>query len=364
MTKVIDYTKALVEIPSVSGNEQKCLDFMASWMSNKGLNDIVITTDYVAGYKKGSNPHSALILTGHIDTVSEGNLDAWQSNPWRPIIDDDKLRGLGTSDMKGGVAATMAAIESVDNPAVDTWLVIVSNEEVDGRGTAEFSKYFAKNYSYDQASAIILEPTDLERIEIGHRGNAFIELSFQGQAGHGSQQDSFDASALGKATYFLADIAKIANNLVTRFTDPILGTPSIVPTGINAGNSKSPNKTPDSADLTVDIRTTPALDETLDTELDQLGKKYSFTWREIANRVGSSLCSPDAPIVGSLLKEAGELPTAISHGATDQGFLQQIGVDTVVFGPGEFSQAHAQNEWISCNKLEKATSIVARLVKG
>ena len=274
MTKVIDYTKSLVKIPSVSGNEKQCLDFIASWMRDRGFKDIVVTADYAAGYKKGIDSQNALILTGHIDTVSEGKLEAWQNNPWEPVINDDKLHGLGVSDMKGGVAVAMAAIESVSNPAFDTWLVVVGNEEVDGRGTAAFCKYFAKNYTYDQTSAIILEPTDLERIEIGHRGNAFVKLSFQGQAGHGSQQDSFEVSALGKATKFLADVAKIAESLTEKFKDPVLGNPSIVPTGIRAGSPESPNKTSDSTDIVVDIRTTPTLDDTLNIQLDQLGKEY------------------------------------------------------------------------------------------
>lgn len=362
-TKAVEYTKKLIEIQSVSGDEQTCLEFMANWMRSRGFQDIVINEDYSIGFKKGIDSNKALILTGHIDTVSAGNLESWRTDPWKPTIIGDKLHGLGASDMKGGIAAAMAAIESVEEPVVDTWLVAVSNEEVDGRGTAAFAKYFAAHYQYDSVSAVILEPTDLDRIEIGHRGNAFIRLGFRGQAGHGSQQDSFEKSALGNTSKFLSDIAEISDQLATDYTDSVLGKPTIVPTGVEAGGPKSPNKTPDSAYMVVDIRTTPALDSDLNSELDSLGTKYGFSWTEVASRVGSSVCDPDAPIIAQLKDMAGDLPMEVSYGATDQGFLQEIGIDTVVFGPGTFSQAHAQNEYIEIEKLEKVTEIMANLVR-
>lgn len=362
MTTALEYTKELIRIPSVSGNEKNCLEYVHAWMQAAGLSDLVITKDYVAGYKKGKESGAALILTGHVDTVSEGKQEAWQTNPWEPIVDGDKLYGLGGSDMKGGVAAAMAAIESIVEPAVDTWLAVVSNEEVDGSGTAAFADYFAKHYHYDAASAIIPEPTNFDRIEVGHRGNAFVTLTFHGQAGHGSQQASFAPSALGLAANFLSDIDTIAAALVVAFADPVLGNPTIVPTGAAAGSPASPNKTADEADITIDIRTTPALDVALPAWLAQLAETYGCTWQYAANPVASCVCEPTVPIIKKVQEIVGKIPTVVSHGATDQGFLQAIGIDTIVFGPGEFENAHSQNEWVSCSKVEKTAELFTALI--
>lgn len=363
MTKAIQYTKELIRIPSVSGDEQHCLQYLASWMEAQGLHDITQTNDFVCGYKKGKNANEALILTGHIDTVSEGKIEAWQADPWCAVVEGDKLYGLGGTDMKGGIAAIMAAIESIDMPEVDTWLVAVANEEVDGSGTAAFVRYFSHTYHYASASALIAEPTDLARVEVGHRGNAFVELIFHGQAGHGSQQAGFATSGMGMATAFMAAIDETAVALNDQFKDAIVGSPSIVPTSIQAGDPSSPNKTPDTAKVIVDIRTTPALDRELSPWLTSVGEMYGYEWHYAADPVPSCVCDPPSPIVQKLQRVTGELPTAISHGATDQGCLLAAGIDTVVFGPGEFANAHTQNEWVSAGKINAMTDIIVQLTR-
>lgn len=65
-----------------------------------------------------------------------------------------------------------------------------------------------------------------------------------------------------------------------------------------------------------------------------------------------------------LQQVTGELPTAISHGATDQGCLQAAGIDTVVFGRGELANAHTQNEWVSAGKINAMTDIIVRLTRN
>lgn len=358
----VEYTKQLLQIPSVSGNESQCLAYIEEWMNTQGLYGIIRTDDYVAGYKKGQRSSQALLLTGHIDTVSAGELDAWQTDPWQPVINGDKLHGLGASDMKGGIAAEMAALEAVEVPAVDTWLVVVANEEVDGSGTAAFCEYFTNAYTYEVVNAVIAEPTGLDHIEIGHRGNAFVQLIFNGQAGHGSQQASFGKSALGSAAAFLADIDAIAKKLAEVYSDPTLGAPSIVPTSVQTGSAASPNKTSDRASIVADIRTTPSLDAALDSWLNALGVQYGFAWQNVADPVPSCLCPATAPILGKIQSITGNVRMTVSPGATDQGFLQAIGVDTIVFGPGEFAQAHAQNEWVSCKKLAQAVEYFTALI--
>src|SRR3990167_7352058 len=114
-----------------------------------------------------------------MDTVYSGSLP-WRYGPWTAHKDGDKMIGLGASDMKGGLAASMLLAEAMaanGKPPVDMWFTYVVKEEVDGSGTESFADWFKKKGyvgRYRDMAAIFTEPTGLVEIEHGHRGNMFI----------------------------------------------------------------------------------------------------------------------------------------------------------------------------------------------
>lgn len=376
----IELTKKLIEIESVSGNETEILEFLADFLRGNSA-EVWQNKDFAAGVlrirtngNEFSKSSRAIILTGHIDTVSAGDLRAWERSPWEATEMNGKIIGLGASDMKGGLAAQfIAGLEFVKEnnfeSNFDLWLVAVSNEEIDGRGSRNFVKWLneQKEFDYSEFFGVIAEPTNCENIEIGHRGNRFVRLKFKGESGHASQQANFQKSALSKASFFLSRIDDIFKNWQESFSNDFLGSPSLVPTSLKSGEDKSPNKTAPSAELILDIRTTPELDSDFKNTFNSLAEKYDFKWEYHSDPVPSSLVSKKSRVIENILKvsKLNEESIMVSPGATDQGeFVNGLkNAQIVVFGPGEWDEAHHQNEFIYIDKLSKYKTWIIDFLK-
>ncbi len=376
----IELTKKLIEIESVSGNETEILEFLADFLRGNSA-EVWQNKDFAAGVlrirtngNEFSKSSRAIILTGHIDTVSAGDLRAWERSPWEATEMNGKIIGLGASDMKGGLAAQfIAGLEFVKEnnfeSNFDLWLVAVSNEEIDGRGSRNFVKWLneQKEFDYSEFFGVIAEPTNCENIEIGHRGNRFVRLKFKGESGHASQQANFQRSALSKASFFLSRIDDIFKNWQESFSNDFLGSPSLVPTSLKSGEDKSPNKTAPSAELILDIRTTPELDSDFKNTFNSLAEKYDFKWEYHSEPVPSSLVSKKSRVIENILKvsKLNEESIMVSPGATDQGeFVNGLkNAQIVVFGPGEWDEAHHQNEFIYIDKLSKYKTWIIDFLK-
>lgn len=368
MTQTRTLLEQLISIPSVSGDEVAILAFCRQWLTDHGANEVISEPLFTAGVvrARGESPATrALIFCGHVDTVAAGDESAWIGSPWQPRQEGDRLHGLGSSDMKAGVAAQMTAFAhyaTAPRDDLDVWCVQVANEEVDGAGSAAFAKFFAAQTRYQQADCLIAEPTDMTHIEIGHRGNRFIELIFTGESGHASQEQHYDRSALPKVVSFLEALPEIQSHLHAAYHDETLGQPSFTPTRISPEGSYSSNKTAAAALVAVDVRTTPSLDTEFDSWITMIAKQYGATWRYAAEPVSSALCPSDASIIQQLQRAASGTTVTVSPGATDQAFFQAIGINTVVFGPGNFDQAHVVNESVSLANLAGARQVYQQLI--
>lgn len=366
----IALTKQLITIPSVSDNEAEILSFVAKWMDQAGFDQVITKERFTAGLirgksKAGQPAGKALLLCGHIDTVPAGDESAWQGSPWQPRTKGDRLYGLGASDMKSGVAIQMITGQSYlteRRDDLDLWCVAVAHEEVDGAGSADFTKYFAQSTSYDQVSCIIAEPTD-QRIELGHRGNRFVQLLFEGKSGHASQESAYSISSLPPLITFMNDLIRVRLELHRTYYHPTLGEPTFTPTRIEPAGMYSSNKTASASYIAVDIRTTPELDQAFDSWLDQLASKYHFSWRYAADPVSSALCDENASILRAMQHILPEASTAVSYGATDQAFFQAIGAQTVIYGSGDFDQAHAINESVSLARIKDTYRVYRQLIR-
>ena len=357
---IISLTKKLISIPSTSGDEAEILSYISNWLADKNFEINHQTDQFCAGLSRKTGADRALILAGHIDTVGADPAD-WPQPPTQPVEKNGRIYGLGASDMKAGVAANLLLAAKPAKRQRDIWVVATAGEEIDGAGTAAFTKWFKQKYHYQQVDCLIAEPTGLQRVEIGHRGNRFVEVCFTGRAGHTSQPGNYDGSAIQKLQILLSNVNKIANQL-EKFSDPLLGQPSLVPSSVLSGSSQAPNQSAPTATAVLDIRTTPALDRGFEEWFQDLSRQYDFTWRYIANPVGSAL-NRHSQLAAAITQSLPGVEITTSPGATDQRLFEQAGIPTVVFGPGEFSPAHAPNEYIEISKLEKYISVINKIVR-
>ena len=365
---IIELAKQLIAIPSVSGNEAEALDFVASWMRSANFDEVITDERFTAGLirAKGQTAKRALILCGHVDTVSPGDESAWRQSPWQPYVMNGRLYGLGATDMKAGVALQMIAAAEYANERrddLDVWCVTVASEEVDGAGSADFAKYFSEKTQYKEVSCAIAEPTD-NRIEIGHRGNKFVEFIFERTSSHASQESAYYDSSLPAVVSFLNNLPEIREQLHATYSHDILGAPSFTPTRIEPAGSYSNNKTAGASSVIVDIRTTPPLDADFENWVGEIVARYDCTWRHPATPVPSALCDTNAKILKTMQHLLPESETAVSYGGTDQAFFQAIGAETVIYGPGDFDQAHTVDESVLITRINETYDTYRRLIQS
>lgn len=160
MEEVAKLAKELIAIPSVSGDEAEILKFCADWFRGTEFDDVFTDDMFTAGVVRAASGTAsrALILCGHVDTVAPGDESAWSRNPWQAYVRDGRLYGLGSGDMKMGVALQMIVAKEYINARrdnLDVWCVVVANEEVDGAGSAAFTNFFAQQTNYEEVSCLI-----------------------------------------------------------------------------------------------------------------------------------------------------------------------------------------------------------------
>ena len=159
------------------------------------------------------------------------------------------------------------------------------------------------------------------------------------------------------------DLIRVRLELHRTYYHPTLGEPTFTPTRIEPAGVYSSNKTASASYIAVDIRTTPELDQAFDSWLDHLASKYHFSWRYAADPVPSALCDKKASILRAMQHILPEASTAVSYGATDQAFFQAIGAQTVIYGPGDFDQAHAINESVSLARIKDTYRVYRQLIR-
>ena len=203
--QIVDFLRQMVRIPSVTGNEGALAQFVAESLSSMGLqvdswelNAKELEARYpgyfvnwghpyqarpnVVGIWRGRRGGRSLLLNGHLDVVSPEPVSAWRHDPWAGEIEDGKLFGRGTCDMKGGNAAMIMALRVLREEGVelkgDVIIESVIEEEGPGNGTLACQ---ARGYRAD--AGIVAEPTDLE-IHVAATGFVGAMIVIEGKPAH------------------------------------------------------------------------------------------------------------------------------------------------------------------------------------
>ena len=281
--------KNLIEIKSYSGEEEKIRNYIQNWFKERGIESVVQDGNLIVHFE-GKDRSKAFIFNSHMDTVSAGDLE-WKYGPWTPTKKEGKLYGLGSSDMKSGKTASMLLAEKISKtkkPPVDLWFTYVVKEEVDGSGTESFAKWFADNNypkKYEEMAGIFTEPTSLQEIEHGHRGNIFFKATSTGDSGHASRPSKIEKHAVREMIKFADALHTSLNTIRQEFADNLFEPPTIGEmTSIQAGlkikdnliEVESPNKFPSQCIATFDLRTTPKFHEVAFEKIRGIGKKHGI----------------------------------------------------------------------------------------
>jgi len=311
--------------------------------------------------RTGRRGGPALMFNGHLDVVGT---DGMVHEPFDPALRDGRIYGRGSADMKGGIAAMCAAAARAAS-ATDAELVIaaVIDEENESLGTRALV-----DRGIRADAAIVTEPTRLA-IMPAHRGFVWLEIELRGRAAHGSRYD-IGVDAIRHAGLLLAELDAFEERVLVTRTHPLLGRASLHASLVQGGIGMSTY--PDRCLLSIERRTVPGetvasvVDEVRDAFARVAARRPAFDASvRVITAQGPSDVSPEAAVVQSLTRAIeSEGMTATIEGMsawTDAAILNEAGIPSICFGPGDIRLAHAAEEWIPVAEIERATAVLARM---
>lgn len=361
----LELLQQLIRIPSYSGQEQKIQQFIKNHFEENGIETFFQDENLVV-YLKGKDPTRAFIFNSHTDVVDIGDESKWKHGPWSGDIEGGRIYGRGASDMKGGVYASIETAKSLSKEGqspTDIWFIYVVREETDGSGTKSFAKWFKEHgypKQYKEMAAIFTEPTNLTTVEYGNRGNFFIKAAIDGDAGHSSRPHQIKTHVIMQMVKFINDLEQESIQWEEQFKGSEFAPPTITPTAIEA-KSSSPNKTSDHCKAVFDLRTIPGFHQEAFDRVSRIAQQHGITLSLVYPDAPSGYTKPDAKIVKVIRSIFPKVQLEVFEAAADLGFLTSIGIEGVIFGPGETEQAHRIDESATISQVEKAPQIFEQI---
>ena len=374
----IDFLSQLIQIDTAGGFEDRVATVLQSFMKQQDISCRRLSvmpgrSNFYAQLGTGKNG-KVLAFCGHQDVVKTEDPAMWHFPPFSAHIENGRMYGRGTADMKGGLAAMAIALAELK----DTGVTLNGKLELLGTVAEESSKInhmqgaqqFAKDGYVDNiTAAIFAEPTNAD-IAYAHKGSITYRIDSIGKAAHSSRPD-LGFNAITPLIHFYQEQEQYFHELVTQYENPVLGKAVPVVTKINGGEQL--NAVPDHAELFVKLRTIPETDnddiiahlkriidyvndqDHAQLSLEILGNKMAVTTDRnaeivnIAQHAADQLLGRDFSVRGIAFgTDASEMSKANSD------------MDVLVFGPGN-ATAHKIDEYIDLDLYLKMIDIYKQI---
>ncbi len=366
--QILAITQSLVQIPSLAGEEGAVIQRAAQWMGELGYDSVHIDDcGNLVGTLYGSEG-ATVVYDSHVDTVAAGDLSAWRYDPFGAVVDEGKLYGRGSCDMKGAVAASMAALAYAKQDGVlrGTALLSASVGEEVIEGLA-FSRVLD---AHKPDLVVICEPTELRLVTAG-RGRAEMMITTYGKSAHASTPQ-LGVNALKQMAKLVGALDALTPpedaRLGKGILEPteIISTPypcvSVLPYQCRArydrrvllGETAESVLVPIHAVLTQLAATDPTFRAEAIIELGEFtcytgltlhGKKFQAAWHTAES-------SALVQAAHSALQKAGQA-AEIGHYSfcTNGSYAASIGLPVIGYGPGAETTAHITDEYLTLDQL-------------
>ncbi|MBQ3509199.1 MAG: M20 family metallopeptidase [Peptococcaceae bacterium] len=357
----------LVRLPSENpgGTEQQvseyCKDFLTALGYEVSFVELMPGRNNVIARLKGQGIAKPIVFSGHMDVVpvSTETESEWRFPPFSGTISEGYIWGRGACDMKGGIAAALAAAELLAKqnivPPGDIMFALTVDEEDLMRG----AKQLAQMDVLRDAGSIVVCDTSHMRAEIASKGRTWAEIKILGKSAHASI-DGAGVNAIYKAIEF---IQRVKQYPIPYVEHPKAGKFFLNVNLINGGTE--PAMVPDRCVLTVDARLVPGqtagmvwekVQELIDI-MHQEDETFQAEIRVIEEREAWETAA-DSALLGNLRQISEilkcDIKTGAEVGTTDATFLKKEGVDVIIFGPGKTEEIHCVDERIEIAELEQA----------
>jgi acetylornithine deacetylase len=408
----IEILRELVAIPSVnpmgrhdltSAGECRLTDYLAARLTDLGLaverqtiapnrENLLARLD---GDPRSESSGGVVLLDAHQDTLPADNMTI---EPWSATVRDGRLYGRGACDVKGGMAAMIAAVSrlAAQRPAGMPTILLSCpiDEEYQFSGVRGLTTAWREGKPPQRPrlpdAAIVAEPTGLD-VVVAHKGIIRWFCHTHGKAAH-SSQPARGASAIYKMARAVTAIERYSQEVLAARPGHALCGPHTLNVGAIRGGT-SVNIVPELCKIEMEIRVPPGGDpqQARSELIEYLQREYDSRWQSSPSvplphkshvEHNAPYVQHDAPYMqGPALSDeangvlAERLCSTVSgmtggcqrHGvpyATHAAFYSAVGIPTVVFGPGAIEQAHTADEWISLDQLHLATDILYSFLKN
>jgi acetylornithine deacetylase len=365
----------LIAAPSISSTTPEhdmsnlaVITLLAEWLDNLGFKTEIMPVPGYPGKANliatlGQGP-GGLVLSGHTDTVP-CNDELWKSNPFRLTERDNRLYGLGTCDMKGFFPiAIEAARKFIDTPLAAPLIILATADEESSMSGAQALVDAGKPKA---RYAIIGEPTEMTPIRM-HKGMMMESIRITGSAGH-SSDPSLGANALDAMHAVLSELVKYRNHLQQNYQNSAFSVD--VPT-LNLGcihGGDNPNRICGQCELEYDIRPLPGmglslLREDITRRVRPIEDLFNvkIDCRPLFPGIPSFETDKNASLVRMAEQLTGHTAEAVAFG-TEAPFLQSLGMETIVMGPGSIKQAHQPDEFLALDQITPTVDILTQMIQ-
>ncbi|HET9332482.1 MAG TPA: acetylornithine deacetylase [Gemmatimonadota bacterium] len=375
----------LVAFDTTSSNSNLPLvDFLSDYLAGSGarLHRMPSEDGTKANLAAVKGPARAdrdgLTLCGHMDVVPAVEPE-WTSDPFQAVRSGDTLVGRGTADMKGFLALAVAAFTETDSGSLDRPLALLFtyDEEVGTRGARRLVETGGTPEPLPRRT-IVGEPTSLTPARL-HKGHLRARISIRGQAAH-SGVPHVGLSAIEPAARVVAALAELRRALESEVPVHAAAFPQVPFVTLNVGTIRggvAANVVPDRCEVELGARLLPGMDtEPLVARIEAAvagavgGTPYEI---EVVGDSPPALLDETSDLWAWLSAEAArESPARSAEGgegsasvpfATDAGWLQELGYECVIWGPGAIEVAHRPNEFVPLEDLSRARATIGRALE-
>ncbi|GAA0527346.1 succinyl-diaminopimelate desuccinylase [Halorubrum aquaticum] len=377
-----ELARELVCIPTENppGNEEAAAEFVYEWFREEGIDATLLEEPDPdrpqVGARVGEDGPT-VVLNGHLDVVPAGDPEEWTTGPYEGVVEDGRLRGRGSADMKTGVALAMLVARDLA-PEIRSGELsgsVVVHAAM-GEETADPGTRTLLERGFDGDYGVVLEPTDF-RVATSTKGLSVYRIAVEGVATHASQPDA-GTNAIDEVRPLLDAIDEYDAELRER-EGSLCGGAFATVTGIEAGTGTNLAVIPDRAELVLDRRVLPgedpdAVDAEVEALLDRVREEHGVetAWTRIQTYASSSI-PVDHPLATSLRDGSVEAvgadggvgePWGIEAATDARNFVNDAGIPAVTWGPGDLDQAHTVDESIDLADADIARDVLEDVTRA
>ncbi|WP_221793068.1 acetylornithine deacetylase [Oceanobacter mangrovi] len=368
LTSLIGINSISSVLPQYDQSNLAVIDTLAGWFESLGFAIEVLPiagapgkANLLATLGKGDG---GLVLSGHTDTVP-CNPELWRSDPFVLTERDNRYYGLGTCDMKGFFSMILEAVQVFRAADFKQPLMVLAT--ADEESSMVGARALARQGNLKGRYAVIGEPTSLRPIRM-HKGIIMETVRLTGKAGHSSNPD-LGINSIDAMHDVIGELKNIRRDLSAQYHNAhfAVSTPTLNLGCIHGGDN--PNRICGSCELAFDLRALPGMSN--DDLREEIRRRLSpiaaqnqvqFELETLFPGIEPFSTSEQSPLVQAAERLTGYRSEAVAF-ATEAPFLQELGFETIVMGPGSIDQAHQVDEFLAFDQIDPCVSLLRSLIR-